>query len=131
MSPRYNHYWRQLLDWVIDKNAVVELGISTGNDALSTAVVMAALRAFPSLRKLALAQNRLGGALDGDALAPFARLDDLRLFAMGLVGAIPARTIGRELPRLRVLYLVQNELEGADGARDELQLLLPKCDLKI
>ena len=44
----------QLLDWVIDKNAVVELGISTGNDALSVGAVMAALRAFPSLRKLAL-----------------------------------------------------------------------------
>lgn len=43
----------QLLDWVIDKNAVVELGINTVNDALSTEATMAALRAFPNLRKLA------------------------------------------------------------------------------
>ena len=44
----------QLLDWVVDKDAVVELNVNTSNEALSSDAVVAAISAFPNLRTLCL-----------------------------------------------------------------------------
>lgn len=44
----------QLIDWVADKDAVVELGVDTSEGALSPELASAAIMAFPNLRSLAL-----------------------------------------------------------------------------
>ena len=44
----------QLLDWIVDKDGVVELGVDTSEGALSAELASAAIKSFPNLRTLAL-----------------------------------------------------------------------------
>jgi len=44
----------QLLDWIVDKDGVVELGVDTSDGALSAELASAAIKSFPNLRSLAL-----------------------------------------------------------------------------
>ena len=44
----------QLLDWIVDKEGVTELGVDTSEGALSAELASAAIKSFPNLRALAL-----------------------------------------------------------------------------
>ena len=44
----------QLLDWIVDKDGVFELGVDTSDGALSAELASAAIKSFPNLRTLAL-----------------------------------------------------------------------------
>ncbi len=44
----------QLLDWIVDKEGVFELGVDTSEGALSAELASAAIKAFPNLRSLSL-----------------------------------------------------------------------------
>ena len=44
----------QLLDWIVDKEGVTELGVDTSEGALSAELASAAIKSFPNLRTLAL-----------------------------------------------------------------------------
>ena len=44
----------QLLDWIGDKDGVLELGVDTSDGALSAEVASAAIKSFPNLRALSL-----------------------------------------------------------------------------
>ena len=49
----------QLLDWIVDKDGVFELGVDTSEGALSAELVSAAIKAFPNLRSLSLSGKQI------------------------------------------------------------------------
>ena len=75
----------QLLDWVVDKNGVVELGISRGNDALSVGACIGSDQELSSLRSYRSTENRSSRGRFGRATLP-GDAEDARRGDLGAVG---------------------------------------------
>ena len=80
----------QLLDWIVDKDGVFELGVDTSDGALSAELASAAIKGFPNLRALSL--------------------DGKQIFARTLRTRYPCQS------KLKTLVVGRSVLAGVKGA---------------